>query len=206
METQLHAWLCQIYIFRLDLANSATVCCSASKSPTLLLHIRSNLYLQLSISVDWYNHETLISALRAHNFLYYHRHQNTIKLIWLISSQLSHSSPLFIKHRRLLCIKHKVSWPALQSAARLIGHIPKYAPVSGYTPDILHWLPVSHKIAAHVWWCLTVRVLCILLWPIKLCRLVSDLGSHRALFSLARGELLVPKSTLCCNQAFSPPI
>src|SRR6218665_1788828 len=34
----------------------------------------------------------------------------------------------------------------LRSAARLIGHIPKYASVSAYMRDVLHWLPVSQRI------------------------------------------------------------
>src|SRR6218665_3220962 len=34
----------------------------------------------------------------------------------------------------------------LRSAARLIGHIPKYASVSAYMRDVLHWLPVSQGI------------------------------------------------------------
>src|SRR5688572_33409300 len=31
----------------------------------------------------------------------------------------------------------------LRSAARLIGRIPKYASVSAYMRDVLHWLPAS---------------------------------------------------------------
>jgi len=41
------------------------------------------------------------------------------------------------------------------SAARLIGHIPKYASVSAYMRNVLHWLPVSirifYRISAPVW-------------------------------------------------------
>src|SRR6218665_3682290 len=43
----------------------------------------------------------------------------------------------------------------LRSAACLIGHIPKYASVSAYMRDVLHWLPVSqrilYRISALVW-------------------------------------------------------
>src|SRR5688572_2822782 len=46
----------------------------------------------------------------------------------------------------------------LRSAARLIGRIPKYASVSAYMRDVLHWLPasqrISYRIAALVWRCL----------------------------------------------------
>ena len=43
----------------------------------------------------------------------------------------------------------------LQCVAHLIGHIPKYASVSAYIRDVLHWLPVSqrilYRISALVW-------------------------------------------------------
>src|SRR5688572_7226511 len=35
----------------------------------------------------------------------------------------------------------------LSSAARLIGRIPKYASVSAYMRDVLHWLPASQRIS-----------------------------------------------------------
>src|SRR6218665_65741 len=38
----------------------------------------------------------------------------------------------------------------LRSAARLIGHIPKYACVSAYMRDVLHWLSVSQRILYRV--------------------------------------------------------
>jgi len=94
----------------------------------------------------------------------------------------------------------------LQSAARLIGHIPKYISVSAYMCDVLHWLPVSqrilYRIAALVWRCLTS---CSPSYLTELCKLVSDLASRRALHSLARGELLVPRarSALKQRRAFS---
>ena len=46
----------------------------------------------------------------------------------------------------------------LRSAARLIGHIRKYSPVTAYMRDVLRWLPVSqrisYRVAALVWQCL----------------------------------------------------
>ena len=43
----------------------------------------------------------------------------------------------------------------LRSAARLIDHLPKYASVSAYMRDVLHWFPVSqrisYRVAALVW-------------------------------------------------------
>src|SRR5678816_965344 len=80
----------------------------------------------------------------------------------------------------------------LRSAARLIGHIPKYAPVSAYMRDVLHWLPasqrISYRIAALVWRCLTGSAPSYLS---DLCRPVSDLAARRALSYSTKGELLV---------------
>src|SRR6218665_988620 len=46
----------------------------------------------------------------------------------------------------------------LYCATHLIGRIPKYASVSGYMHDVLHWLPIaqciSYKLAVLVWQCL----------------------------------------------------
>src|SRR6218665_3904218 len=94
----------------------------------------------------------------------------------------------------------------LRSAAHLIGHIPKYASVSAYMRDVLHWLPVSlcilYRISALVWRSVTG---CAPSYLTDLCRPVSDLASHRALRSSARGELLVPRarSALKQRRAFS---
>src|SRR6218665_243008 len=70
----------------------------------------------------------------------------------------------------------------LRSAARLIGHIPKYASVSAYMREVLHWLPVSqrilYRISALVWRSVTG---CAPSYLTDLCRPVSDLASRRAL-------------------------
>jgi len=85
----------------------------------------------------------------------------------------------------------------LHSAARLIGHIPKYASVSAYMCDILHWLTVFqrilYRIAALVWQC---PAGCTPSYLTDLCTPVSDLASRRALRSSARGELLIPRASL----------
>jgi len=71
----------------------------------------------------------------------------------------------------------------------LTGHIPKYASVSAYMRDILHWLPVSqrilYRILALVWRSVTGCAPS----SLPLCRPVSDLDSRRALRSSARGEV-----------------
>ena len=94
----------------------------------------------------------------------------------------------------------------LRSAAHLIGHLPKYAPVSAYMRDVLHWLPVSqrisYRVAALVWRCLLGSAPSYLS---DLSRPVSDLASRRTLRSSARGELLVPRAHTSMRQrrAFS---
>src|SRR6218665_194862 len=94
----------------------------------------------------------------------------------------------------------------LRSAAPLIGHILKYASVSVYMRDVLHWLPVSqsilYRISALVWRSVTG---CDPSYFTDLCRPVSDLASRRALCSSNRGELLVPRahSALKQHRAFS---
>src|SRR6218665_3193615 len=83
----------------------------------------------------------------------------------------------------------------LLPADRLIFHIPKYASVSAYMRDILHWIPVPQRIvymiSALVWRSVTG---CAPSYLTDLCRPVSDLASRRALRSSARGELLVPRA------------
>ena len=94
----------------------------------------------------------------------------------------------------------------LRSAARLIGRIPKFAPVSAYIHDTLHWLPVSQRIqfriAALVWRCLLGTA------PAYLCELccpVSAVVGRRVLRSASSGELLVPRARTSTRQrcAFS---
>src|SRR6218665_2124364 len=72
--------------------------------------------------------------------------------------------------------------------------------------DVLHWRPVSqrilYRITALVWRSVNG---CAPSYLTDLCRPVSDLASRRALRSLARGELLVPRarSALKQRRAFS---
>ena len=94
----------------------------------------------------------------------------------------------------------------LRSAARLIGRIPKFASVSAYMRDVLHWLPVaqriSYRIAALVSRCILG---CAPSYLRDLCRPVSDVVARRSLRSATRGELLVPWARLATKQrrAFS---
>src|SRR6218665_3434878 len=73
--------------------------------------------------------------------------------------------------------------------------------------DVLNWLPVSqcilYRISALVWRSVTV---CAPSYLTDLCRPVSDLASHRAFRSSARGELLVPRARSVVKQrrAFCP--
>src|SRR6218665_2922680 len=74
----------------------------------------------------------------------------------------------------------RLDW-VLGYAAHLIGHIPKYASVSAYVHDVLHWLPLSqrilYRISALVWQAVTG---CAPSYLTDLCRPVSDLASPRA--------------------------
>jgi hypothetical protein len=90
----------------------------------------------------------------------------------------------------------------LRSAARLIGHIPRYSPVSTYMRDTLHWLPVSQRInfriAVFVWRSLLG---CAPVYLCQLCRPVTDIAGRRALRSSSSGQLLVPSSSTATRQS-----
>ena len=64
----------------------------------------------------------------------------------------------------------------LRSAAHLIGHLPKYAPVSAYMRDVLHWLPasqrISYQVATLLWRCFLI---CASSYLSDFCQPVSDL-------------------------------
>ena len=81
----------------------------------------------------------------------------------------------------------------LRSAARLIGRIPKYASVSAYMRDVLHWLPasqrISYRIAALVWRCLAG---CAPSYLSDLCRPVSDLAPPSGSAFLGQGRAPCP--------------
>src|SRR5688572_24376841 len=80
----------------------------------------------------------------------------------------------------------------LRSAARLIGHLPKYTPVSAYMRDVLHWLPdsqrISYRVDALVWRCLLG---CAPSYLSDLSRPVSDLAARRTLRSSNHSFLAV---------------
>jgi len=86
-------------------------------------------------------------------------------------------------------------------AARLIGRIPKYASVSAYMHDMLHWLPItqriSYRIAFLVWLCRLGSA------PAYLCELfrpVSGLPGQGAIRSSVTGQLLVPHAKTATRQ------
>src|SRR6218665_1823357 len=82
----------------------------------------------------------------------------------------------------------------LRSAARLIGGVPKFATISGYMRDTLHWLPIRqrifYRVAVLVWHCF-IGVAPVYLQ--ELCRPESTLVGHHALRSSCGGKLLVPR-------------
>jgi len=94
----------------------------------------------------------------------------------------------------------------LRSAARLIGRLPKFSPVSAYIRDVLHWLPISQRISYRTAAVVSRCVLgCAPSYLRDLCRPVSDVAARRVLRSTTRGELLVPRARLAIKQrrAFS---
>ena len=102
---------------------------------------------------------------------------------------------------RLACLDR-----ILRSAARLIGHIPKFGQVSSYMLQVLRWLPVrqriEYRVASLVWRCqLGLEPIYLL----DLCRSVSGAQSSRALRSLGKGFLSVPyaRTTTMQGRAFS---
>src|SRR6218665_3683318 len=82
----------------------------------------------------------------------------------------------------------------LRSAARLIGGVPKYASISGYMRDTLHWLPIQqrifYRVAVLVWHCF-IGIAPIYL--LELCSPVSTLVGRQALRSSSGAKLLVPR-------------
>ena len=79
------------------------------------------------------------------------------------------------------------------SAARLIGRIPKFAHVSSFMRDVLHWLPIEqrieYRIAALVWRCSLGIAPSYLVSSLALS---SAQGGSRSLRSSEQGLLLVP--------------
>ena len=93
-----------------------------------------------------------------------------------------------------------------RSAAHLIGHIPKFAHVSSFMSDVLHWLPIEqrieYRIAALVWRC-SLGVAPSYLRELS-CPVLSARGC-RSLRSSEQGLLLVPFARTSTRQrrAFS---
>ena len=128
------------------------------------------------------------------------------------ASTLIHS---FVVTRLDLCCALYAGLPAvrlgclervLRTAARLIGHIPKFGHVTAFMRDVLHWLPIPQRIvyrlSALVWRCLLGSA------PVylqELCRSTLDVQGRRALRSSTHGELLVPRARTALRQhrAFS---
>src|SRR5688572_7825368 len=88
----------------------------------------------------------------------------------------------------------------------IIVRIPKFAPVSAYMRDVLHWLSVAQRISYRVAALVSRCILgCAPSYLSDLCRPVSDVVARRALRSATTGQLLVPRPRLAAMQrrAFS---
>ena len=146
---------------------------------------------------------------------YYHLRQ-----LRVVSRSLSHDAVVVLVHAFVTsridnCCSLLAGLPlgvlgrldrVLRSAARLVGRLPKFAPVSAYMRDVLHWLPVSQRISYRIAAVVSRCVLgCAPSYLRDLCCPVSDVAARRVLRSSARGELLVPRARLAIRQrrAFS---
>ena len=94
----------------------------------------------------------------------------------------------------------------LRSAARLVGGISRFAHVSAFMRDDLHWLPLQQRIAYRVssiaWRCILSQA------PSYLCELFTPVSvslGRRSLRSAARGDYLVPfcRTATMQRRAFS---
>ena len=93
----------------------------------------------------------------------------------------------------------------LRSAARLIGHIPKFDHVSSYMLETLHWLPTRQRIEFRI--AALVRQCQLGIAPQYLQELCcsTSILDHRPLRSAQKGLLLVPfaRTATMQHRAFS---
>src|SRR6218665_66724 len=143
-----------------------------------------------------------------------------LRLLRTVSHSLSHKSAATLVHVFVTSwLDHCCSvlvglaltltahlYRVLRSAARLIMGVPKYALISDYMCDTLHWLPIQqrifYRVAVLVWHCLLGIA------PVYLqefCCPVSTLVGHQALRSSSGGDLLVPyvNTSTMQHRAFS---
>src|SRR6218665_3845950 len=117
-------------------------------------------------------------------------------LQYSIFSEVEHSIVTSLPATRLSCLDR-----VLRSAARLIGHIPKYDHISTYMRDILLWLParqrIEYRMAALVWRCLLGLALAYL---VEFCGPTQSARSSRYLRSADRGLLRVPFASTSTRQ------
>jgi hypothetical protein len=90
----------------------------------------------------------------------------------------------------------------INSAARLLADLPRFAPISDYIRRELHWLPVvnriNYKVATLVWKAMTEVAPD---YITELCLPVSSQPGRRMLRSAAKNDLIIPRSrTVMCTQ------
>ena len=92
----------------------------------------------------------------------------------------------------------------LNSAARLIGGIPKFSHISSFIRNTLHWLPIAQRIQFKI---LSIMRNCVAgsapLYLIDLCIPVSSLPGRSALRSVSHDLLMVPRMRSATAQARS---
>src|SRR3984885_8445094 len=115
-----------------------------------------------------------------------------------VVSRLDYCSAIYhgLPYTRIGCLDR-----VLRTAARLVGHIPKYGHVSEYMRDALHWLPflqrTAYRIVALVWCCFEGLAP---LYLRELCRSTVSVQGRSTLRSANKAELLVPHSRTAIRQ------
>ena len=112
----------------------------------------------------------------------------------LICTRVDFGNALYIG---LSCSNTHKLQSILNAAARLIGGIPKFAHISGFIRDSLHWLPIQQRVQFKI---LSLMRNCLAgtapSYLRSLCTLVSSLPSRPSLRSSTRGLLVVPVCVL----------
>src|SRR6218665_2180229 len=89
----------------------------------------------------------------------------------------------------------------LRVAARMIGGVPKFGYISDYMRDVVHWLPVQHRIhyriSSIVWHCVLGNAPSYIL---ELFIMTSACSGCRSLRSATKGVFLVPRARTATRQ------
>src|SRR6218665_2114413 len=104
-----------------------------------------------------------------------------------IANRLDYCSSLYC---RLPQVRLQPLNGVLRAAARMIGGVPRFAHITDYMRDVLHWLPVQqrilYRISSIVWHCVLGNA------PAYLLTLTSACSGRQSLRSASKGDSVVP--------------